>query len=219
MQLQAFSAKMKTEYNLRKELIEICRRIYQKGLISATDGNVSIKISDNRILFTPSGVCKGFIEADDLIVTDSKGNKISGKGLPTSEIFMHLAAYQERNDIKAVVHAHPPTTVALTFSGIDISECLLPEVIISLGTIPTIPYQTTGTMDLASSIIPYVRIYDAMILEKHGSLTVGTDVSEAYYKLEKIEHNAQVFFMSLQMGRIFPLNSEQKAKLLTLRKK
>src|SRR5690349_17572631 len=98
---------MRTEHNLKKELVEVCRRMYQKGYIAAADGNVSIKINDNRILFTPSGVCKGFINEDDLIVTDIQGNKISGKGKATTEIFMHLSAYRVRPDITAVVHGHP----------------------------------------------------------------------------------------------------------------
>lgn len=210
---------MKTEYNLRKDLIEICKRMYQKGFIAATDGNVSIKINDNRIIFTPSGICKGFLESDDLIITDLKGNKISGKYRATTEIYMHLAAYQERPDITAVVHGHPPTAVAFTFANIALSECLLPEVVVTLGSIPVVPYETTGTYELASAIRPYLREFDAVVLDKHGVVAVGKDVFDAFYKLEKVEHNAHVVYMAKQLGRLDPLKSEQVNELLQLRVK
>jgi L-fuculose-phosphate aldolase len=210
---------MRTEYNLRKDLVEICRRMYQKGFIAATDGNVSIKVNENRLIFTPSGMCKGFLEADDLIITDLKGNKISGKYKATSEIYMHLAAYKERPDITAVVHGHPTAAIALTFANIAISECLLPEVIVTLGNIPVVPYETTGTYELASTISPYLREYDAVVLDKHGVVAVGKDVFDAFYKLEKVEHNAQVIHMARQVGRLDPLKPEQVQALLELRAK
>jgi L-fuculose-phosphate aldolase len=210
---------MRTEYNLRKDLIEVCKRMYQKGFIAATDGNVSIRINENRIIFTPSGMCKGYLEADDLIITDLTGKKISGKYNASTEINMHLAAYRERPDITAVVHGHPPTAVAFTFANIALSECLLPEVIVTLGNIPVVPYETTGTYELASAISPYIREYDAVILDKHGVVAVGKDVFDAFYKLEKVEHNAHVVYMAKQLGRLDPLKPEQINELMKLRAK
>ncbi len=210
---------MKTEYFLRKELVETCKRMYQRGFIAATDGNVSIKVNENRILFTPSGICKGFLEPDQIIVTDKTGNKIAGKGKVTTEIFMHLAAYQERPDINAVVHGHPPTTIAFTFANIDFEKYLLPEVVITLGSIPVIPYELTGTYELASGIKPFIKNADAVVLEKHGVVAVGKDVFDAYYKLEKVEHNAHIFYMAKQLGNIYPLTNEQLKDLHILRAK
>jgi L-fuculose-phosphate aldolase len=210
---------MKTEYFLRRELVEVCKRMYHRGFIAATDGNVSIKVNENRILFTPSGVCKGFLEPDELIVTDKIGNKIAGRGNVTTEIFMHLAAYQERPDINAVVHGHPPTTIAFTFANINISDCLLPEVVITLGSIPIIPYETTGTYELASGIKPYIKDFDAVVLEKHGVVAIGKDAFDAYYKLEKVEHNAHIFYMARQLGNVTPLTGNQLNELQKLRVK
>jgi L-fuculose-phosphate aldolase len=210
---------MRTEYNLRKDLVEVCKRMYQKGFIAASDGNVSIRINENRILFTPSGVCKGFIEPEDLIVTDLQGRIVSGKGKPTTEINMHIAAYQQRNDITAVVHGHPPITIAFGYAGINLSECLLPEVIVTLGTLPTAPYELTGTQKLADSLKPFLLFNDAVILNKHGLITIGCDVFDAYYKLEKVEHNAQVVSIARQLGKLQPLSEDQIQELLILRKK
>lgn len=200
----------------KEELIKICELIYQKGFVAATDGNLSIKSGD-KILFTPSGSCKGFLKAEDLIITDIKGNLIEGNGKVTTEISMHLAVYEERPDLNAVVHAHPPVTVALTYAGIRLSECLLPEVIVSLGDVPTVPYRLTGTKELADAIRPYIMEYDAVILDKHGVVSAGKDISDAYYKLEKIEHNAHVLYMAKQLGKVYPLEEEQKKELISLR--
>lgn len=191
--------------------------MYNKGFISATDGNISIKVSENRILFTPSGKCKGFLEFDDLIITDLDGKKLTGSSQPSSELYMHLNTYKNRNDISAIVHAHPPITVALSFANIDL-KCILPEVILSIGEkIPTVPYKATGTMKLAESIIPFIKDYDAIILEKHGTLTLGKDIFSAYYKLEKIESMANVFYIAKQLGNINYLNSQEIEELIKIR--
>jgi len=137
-----------SEYRLRQEIVEVGRRMYDKGLISASEGNISARLDDDRLLITPSGLHKGFLKTDELLIIDRAGNLLgprsgsSKKLRPTSELPLHLESYRLRPDIGAVVHAHPPTTIALSIAGIPLAECLLPEVIVFLGLIPTTKYAT-----------------------------------------------------------------------------
>jgi len=208
-----------TEERIRHEIVKICHKVYEKGFVVATDGNVSVRLGEDRLLATPSGLCKGLVEANSIILTDMEGNKISGEGKPSSEIRMHLRAYYERDDIRAVVHSHPPISTAFSIAGIRLAQCVLPEVVLTMGSIPTTEYATPTTAEGPEVIKPYIKDYDAMILDRHGALTVGETLQKAYEKLEKLEHCAHITMMARQMGKVTVLSKEQVRKILNLRKK
>ena len=169
--------------NFQKEkdqLVTICRLLSEKGFVAATDGNVSVRLPENRILITPSGVNKRFVESNQFIITDIEGKLIDGETKPSSEIQMHLTVYRQRQDIHAVVHAHPPYCVAFSIAGISLETPYLPEVVLTLGKIPTAEYATPTTKDVAESVKELIKEYDAIILERHGTVTLGKDIYQAY---------------------------------------
>lgn len=204
---------MKTEREYRIELVEICRLMYQKNLITSTDGNVSVRFREDRFLITPSGVHKGFLTPDQLIVADLKGQKISGKLNASLEIQMHVGVYEQRPEICAVVHAHPIHCIAFTLCGIDLGKDVLPEVVLSVGEIPIVPYTTPTSYEVPEKIKSYIEKYDALILDRHGTLTIGKTLFEAFNKLERLEHVAQVMFVARQLGPVKHLSQEQLQKL------
>jgi L-fuculose-phosphate aldolase len=191
----------------------VCRRIYERGWIAASDGNVSVLLGPDRVLATPTGINKGLMTEDDLIVTDRRGQRLSGTRPPSSELRMHLAAYDERPDVGAVVHAHPTNCIAFSLAGVSLAQCLLPEIVFTFGSIPTTAYTTPTTDEVPDEIRRWIRDFDAMILDRHGSLTVGADVHAAYDKLERMEHVAEITFRARQLGPLRPLSPEQIARL------
>jgi len=196
--------------------------------VAATDGNVSVRLGKNRILSTPSGFSKGFLAPEQLIVTDLEGKRLSSYSYyyepasralkPTSELPMHLEAYRQRPDIGAVVHAHPPICVALSIAGISLARCLLPEVVVTLGLIPTAEYATPSSAEGPGAIRDLIANHDALVIQRHGTLTVGQDPFDAYLKLEKMEHAAYVTLLLRQLGRETPLPPAEVAKLLQMRR-
>ena len=202
-----------SEQKARRDVVEVIRRVYARGWIAATDGNVSVLLSPDRVLATPTGINKGSMTEDDLIVVDRKGTRVSGTRAPSSELRMHLAAYDERPDVRAVVHAHPTNCIAFSLAGVSLAQCLLPEIVFTFGSIPTTAYTTPTTEEVPREIRRWVRDFDAMILDRHGSLTVGSDVFAAYDKLERMEHVAEITFRARQLGPIRPLSPDQIAHL------
>ena len=170
--LSTYRAFVKTEREYRGELTQLCHLMYQKNLITSTDGNVSVRFREDRILITPSGIHKGFVTPDQLIVTNLKGQKISGKLNASLEIQMHVGVYEQRPEITAVVHAHPIHCIAFTLSGLDLGRDCLPEVILSLGEIPIVPYTTPTSYEVPEKIKDYIEKHDALILDRHGTLTI-----------------------------------------------
>jgi L-fuculose-phosphate aldolase len=195
------------------------RRMYERGYVAANDGNISARLSSGRVLVTPTGMSKGFLRASDLVVVDLEGNRVSGKRSPTSELKMHLKAYQLRDDIGAVVHAHPPYATGFAVAGIPLSECLLPEVILTIGSVPLTSYGTPSTDEVPESIAEVVTRSDAFMLRNHGVMTVGDDVLRAYHKLETVEHFARISYIVRHLGGAGPLPSEDVEKLLELRER
>ncbi len=210
---------MQSEREFRSQIVEICRLMYEKHFVVASDGNVSVKLSEDKILTTPSGLSKGFLSPDQLVITDINGKKISGYLKPSSEIRMHLQAYRQRPDIKAVIHAHPPLCTAFSIAGITLAQCILPEVVLTLGSIPTTEYATPTTAEGPQVIKEHIKDYDAVILDRHGSLTVGENLMSAFMKLEKIEHAAFVTYHARQLGNINLLSPEQLQKISDARRK
>jgi L-fuculose-phosphate aldolase len=202
------------EQEAREAICEVGRRLYARNLVAATDGNISVRIGEDRYACTPTGVSMGYMAPEDLVVADGRGERVSGAGRVTSELFTHLAAFEERPDIGAVVHAHPPFATALTVAGLGMTDPVVPEVIMGLMAIPTTAYATPGSREGADVIRPWIAEYDAVLLDAHGALTVGRDVFDAYMKLEKVEHAAQVLYAAHTLGRVRRLEPEAVKKLM-----
>ncbi len=200
------------EYQSRCELIEVARQCYAKGYICGLEGNFSLRLADNLLLTTPRGTCKARLHQDELVLTDMSGKPVSA-GQPSTELKMHLIAYEKRPDIRAVLHAHPVTAVGLTVAGISLETPILPEVVCTLGGIPTAPYATPSTDEIPESISSLVERFDALMLDHHGALLLGSDLWDAFYKLETVEHFAQTLIVAYQVGRPIELTKEQVDKL------
>jgi len=202
-----------TETELREMICEVGRRMYQKDMVAATDGNISARLGPDRYLCTPSGVSKGFMRPEGLIIADGQGKKIAGSGRVTSEFFTHLAAYEERPDIEAVVHGHPPMATALMIAGHGMAEPVIPELVMALGTIPTAAYATPGSKEGSGVIREFIRKHDAVLIDRHGAVTVGATPLEAYFKLEKVEHSALIYWSAHALGNVRVLDSMQVTRL------
>lgn len=203
-------------FTLKRQIAEIARLCWERGYIGAIDGNISYKLPDGTLLITPSGTIKFLITPESIVRTDARGTPIGG-GRASSEIKMHVACYEGRPDIRAVVHAHPPTAVAFSLVGMDMTAALIPELVVTLGAIPTAPYGTPGTDELPNSVRELIRCSDALIMERHGALCVGTDLLDAYKKLEQIEHNAKITYMAHTLGKVKELSPAEVQKLLATR--
>jgi L-fuculose-phosphate aldolase len=198
--------------------------MHQARYIDGASGNISARLDSDRILATPSGLAKGFLQPDQLIVLDMDGNKIgpateANRNLqPTSELLMHLECYRQRSDVYGVVHAHPPTAVALTIVGVSLRTCVIPEAVVVLGLVPTAAYSTPSSAENRDAIRALIKQHDAIMLAYHGSLTVASDVWQSYMKLETLEHTATILHKTAQLGPITPLPPHQVAKLLDMRR-
>jgi L-fuculose-phosphate aldolase len=201
----------------RREICEAGRRIYQRAFVAANDGNISARLSEDRILCTPTGVSKGFISEEMLAICDLDGTQVSGPMKISSEIRMHLEAYKLRSDIAAVVHAHPPTATGFAVAGLDLTECVLPEVIVLLGGIPLAPYGTPGGPDIFEPMRELVGRYDAVLMANHGAVTLGKHVMDAHFKMETVEHFARIALVARQLGATNTLGEGHVQELLDLR--
>ncbi len=193
----------------KKELVEICHRIHSKGFVSATDGNVSVRLKRDRILCTPSSLPKEKVKENDLIVLNLDGKIISGSRKPSTEIKMHLAIYNERDDVNAVVHSHPVFATAFASSRIALDAPFLPEVILGLGVVPVCEYATPSTDEVVKSILPFIKKTNLLLLQNHGAVTYGKSLEEAYYLLEKLEHTAMIFTIAMNLKGARPLSKKQ----------
>lgn len=207
----------KTEQQYRQDILAVGRLIYQKGWVAANDGNISVRMDEGRILCTCTGVSKGMMTADDLIVCDPEGTKIAGARECTSEIGMHLAIYRMRPDVGAVVHAHPPVATGFAVAGRPLDLAVLPEVIVSLGCVPLAEYGLPGTPALAEGMLPYIPNYDAILLGNHGSVSYGEDVYKAFFKMEIVEHLARVTLVAELLGGPKVLPRQEVRKLFEAR--
>ncbi len=205
-----------TERELREQLLFFSHKVYEQNLLVALDGNLSVRMPDGNILCTQAGCHKGFLTDDQLVVIDSKGHKVRGKGRPTSEMLMHLACYEERPDCQAVVHAHPPMAIAFTLANVSMARCILPEVVLTLGTVPTVPYETTGTQTLADRIRPFIAEHDAILMDTHGAVCLGTSLLEAFCRLEIVEHTAKITKLARDMGGAKELEPSEAVRLRSM---
>jgi len=201
----------------RLEITEIGRRMHQRGFVASNDGNISVRVDDNRILITPTGISKGFMDPAGMVMLDLEGNVLSRTGNPSSEIDMHLAIYSERPCVQSVCHAHPPYATAFAASGRELDGCLLSEMIFTLGKVPLVAYGTPGTADIYQALIKVLPDYDAFLLANHGVVTVGQSVQIAYHKLETVEHGAKITYLSEQLGGGKLLTEEKVKDLAALK--
>jgi len=202
----------KTEQEHRQDIIEVGRLVYQKEWIASNDGNISIRLDSERILATPTGVCKGMMRPEDLIILDYEGNKIEGRLKETSEILMHLTIYKMRPDVGAVVHAHPPVATGFATSGRALDQALLPEVIIGLGCVPLAAYGLPGTPALTEPMLPFIPKYDAILMANHGAVSYGATVWNAFFNMETVEHCARINLVAELLGgpRVLPRREVEK---------
>jgi len=197
---------------LKDAIVQVAHLLHQRGYIGGMDGNISVRVG-SRLLCTPSGVNKGFMNRKEIITTDLEGKVLVGSGKPSSELAMHLEVYKQRQDVGAVVHAHPPHCVACTLTGIDMTRLVVPELAYTMGAVPTAPYATPGTREVPDSIAAHVGTSQAILLERHGSITFGSTLQEAYDRLEGLEHAAHILFLARNLGTLKPLSDEQVERL------
>jgi L-fuculose-phosphate aldolase len=211
------NSEMPSEKELRESIIEIGRRLWQREYVAANDGNITARLGEGLFLCTPSGVSKGFMTPEMLLIVDKDGRVTAGEGKPSSELKMHLRVYQERPDVGAVVHAHPPAATGFAVAGIALTEPVLPEVVVTLGGIPLVEYATPSTNEVPERLAPFLKDYDAFLLANHGVLTLGSDLFSAYYKMETVEHCARVVLAARQLGGARQLSSDEVRKLEAVR--
>jgi L-fuculose-phosphate aldolase len=210
---------MSSERKHREEIVRYGRTLHERGLVAAMDGNLSVRLEGQRILVTPTCVSKGNMRAADMVVVDMEGHRVAGRRHVTSEIGMHLLIYRMRPDIKAIVHAHPPTATGFAAAGIALTQPLVCEVVMGLGCIPLARYGTPGTSELARTLEPFVPHYDAILMSNHGVVTYGDTLAHAYMKMETVEHFAQIALVTHLLGRQQPLQEVEVQKLLVARAK
>lgn len=210
-----------TEEQLKNEICQLGQRMYNSGFVAANDGNISVRLNQQQIITTPTGVSKGFMRPDMLITVDTMGNILAATGpwRPSSELKMHLKVYQERADVSAVVHAHPPYATTFAIARRPLNKPLIAEAVVSLGCVPVADYATPSTAEIPASIAPYLADFDAVLLANHGALAWGSDLITAYHKLESVEFYAKLTFLSAQLGNPVELASEQIDTLYAIRTK
>jgi L-fuculose-phosphate aldolase len=208
---------MNREEQLRADIVEIGRRLHARAYVASNDGNISVRLDDDRLLTTPKGVSKGFMTPDMMVITDLDGHKVAGGRDPSSELLMHLAVYRNRPEIAAVVHAHPPTATGFAVAGIALDRAVLAEVVTTLGSIPIAEYGTPSTQELADAVQAHIKVHDGLLLANHGALTVAGELFAAYYKMETVEHFARISLVARQLGRERLLSREEVLRLQELR--
>ena len=205
------------ELQARKDIVYYSHKTHAAGLVTATDGNLSVRLDDQHVLITPSGLRKEDMHIDAPIVIDMDGNLVAGDRKPSTEYKVHLEAYQQRPDVKAVIHAHPPKAIAFTIAGAPLDTCMLPEIVVTMGEVPIASYAAPSTAALPESMRELITKSDALMLARHGSVTVGPSLSEAFKRLEKLEHNAEIMIYARMLGGAQPFSENQLQELQGLR--
>jgi len=206
-----------SEWKLKDLMCDIGRRIWLKGFCAGNEGNHSYRISENRILCTPTGISKGNLKPEDLCIVDMEGKQVAGSRKRTSEIRLHLAIYRLRPDVKAVIHSHPPHATAFAVAGVDLPTCIHPEAEIFLGPVKTAKYVTPGDNRLGESIAPFVKDSNTILLGNHGVVCYDPDLEQAYYKLEIVDAYARILLLAKQVGNVRPLAADEMKELLQLK--
>ncbi|MDE5907424.1 MAG: class II aldolase/adducin family protein [Lachnospiraceae bacterium] len=212
---------MSNEREMIQEMCEIGRRVYERGMVAANDGNFSVKLNENEFLCTPTGVSKGFMTPEAICRIDADGRLLEANGnfKPSSEMKMHLRVYKERSDVQAVVHAHPPYATTFAAAGIPLEKPVLSEAILTLGKVPVARYGTPSTQEVPDAVAEYLPYYDAMLLANHGALTYGDSLMNAYHKMESVEFYARILYQIQMLGGAKELSPEQVEDIYEIRRK
>jgi L-fuculose-phosphate aldolase len=205
------------EWKTRELMCEIGRRIYAKGFAAANDGNISCLLAPDRVLCTPTRVSKGFMKPDDLCIVDLEGKQISGKRKRSSEVLLHLTIMKARDDIRSVVHCHPPHATAFAVAHEPIPKCVLPEFEVFLGEVAISPYETPGSQKFADTVLPYVKDTETILLANHGTVTYGADLEDAYFKTEIIDAYCRILMLAKQLGKVNYYSDDKAAELINLK--
>lgn len=206
-------------HKIKQDICEIGRRIYDKGFAAANDGNITVRVSENEVLCTPTMHSKGFLKPDDISMIDMKGNQIAGRKKRSSEALLHLEIYKQRPDIKSVVHCHPPHATAFAVAREPIPQCVLPEVEVFLGDVPITKYETPGGQAFADTILPYVSKTNVIILANHGTVSFGEDVERAYWWTEILDAYCRILMLAKSLGRVHYFSEQKERELLELKAK
>lgn len=206
-------------HQLKQEICDIGRRVYNRGFAAANDGNISFRLSENEVLCTPTMICKGFMKPDDLCTVDMQGNQLSGRRKRSSEILLHLAIMKERPDIKSVVHCHPPHATAFAVAREPIPQCVLPEVEVFLGDVPITMYETPGGQKFADTVLPFVKKTNVIILANHGTVSYGESVERAFWWTEILDAYCRILMLARDLGKVNFLGEAKTRELLELKQK
>lgn len=204
---------------IREQICDVCHKMWQKGWVAANDGNVSALLPDGTFLATPTGISKSFITPEKIVRIDREGKILEAQEgyRPSSEIKMHLRCYEEREDVGAVLHAHPPVATGYAVANKPLDEYSMIETVLTLGSVPVTPYGTPSTYEVPEAIAPYIQEHDAVLLQNHGALTVGSDVITAYYRMETLELFAQISLNAHLLGGAQEISKENIDRLITMR--
>jgi len=209
-----------SERQIREKIIETAAMLHHKNMLAACDGNISYRYDDNTILITPSGKPKFLLAEEDIAVVDMNGDVIKGK--PSSEMLMHLEVYKMRADARAVIHAHPPTAVAYSIAhpaAEEIPGRSFSELILALGKLPIVPFQMPGSLEMGTALHPFIKNYKVMVLARHGALSFGEDLIEAYIGMERLEHSCEILLKAQSFGAVTELDEQTIDELHAMRKK
>lgn len=207
------------EQQQREDIVRIGRMMYERGWIAGSDGNISVRLDSERILATPTGMCKGRMDPDDLIVCDNDGNRISGSRERSTEMAMHTAIYRSRPEINGVVHAHPPIATGFAVAGRALNLGIMPELIVTLGSVPLAEYGLPGTPALVEGMLPFIPKFDAILLANHGAVAYGTSVMAAFGRMETVEHLARITLVAEMLGGPKALPRVEVEKLFASRER
>jgi len=208
---------MVSPFTLKKAIVDVGKRLYERGMLVSTEGNISVRLDDTRIMVTPSGLTKGRLSPEDMVIVDVSGKYLEGKNRASSELLMHLFIYKNRPEITACVHSHPPFATSFSVAGIPLVDDILPEVILLIGNIPLTEYAPPGTKAVPKSLEPYIESCNAFLLRNHGLLTVGRTLDEAFNHHEIVEHFAHVMWLAHQLGNVEAIPSEEIKRLKKMR--
>lgn len=206
-------------HKIKQDICEIGRRLYNKGFAAANDGNITVRISDNEVLCTPTMHSKGFLKVEDICTIDMTGKQIAGIKKRSSEALLHLEIYKQRPEIKSVVHCHPPHATAFAVAREPIPQCVLPEVEVFLGDVPITRYETPGGQAFADTVLPFVNKTNIIILANHGTVSFGVDVEQAYWWTEILDAYCRILMLSRQLGNVSYFNENEERELLDLKQK
>lgn len=208
-----------TAYEVRNEIVRVGKLLHDKGFIAATDGNISVRLGENRVLATPTCMCKGMMSSEDLVTVDLEGRRLEGFREVSSEIGMHLMIYQRCPETCAIVHAHPPTATGFAAAGMALDQALVSEIVIALGEVPLAEYATPGTQELVNSLEPLVCDHNAVLMANHGVVTHAEDLLTAYMHMETVEHFAKIALTTHMLGKQQVLSPSQVEQLKNIRKR